>query len=268
MKFIFIAVLFLATTSNAQSIHERLKAPLVGAHRGGNSISGTNNTIEKFLNMIKAGGDIIETDIQPTKDGVLVIFHDAILDDDTNCKGKVSETTYEQIKKCTLKGGKKIDTFEDALIAINGKAILNAEFKGDLSVVVPAIKLAQKYNAYDWVYFQTKAERERYLLARKTDNKIALLYKANNVTELDWIISQRDPYLVVIEMEKDMATPANIKKAHNADKLVSVNSWRYGSLEEYFSAACDKVFKLGIDIAIANNIQSCIGQKKYYKHQP
>ena len=261
---LFFALTLGVSVSNAQSIFERLTPPLVGAHRGGNSIKGTNNTIEKFVNAVKAGTDIIETDLQTTKDGVVVIFHDGEMSDDSNCKGKVADKNYDEIKKCKLKGSKPIGTLEEALKAINGKAIINAEFK-TMEVVVPAIKLVQKYNAYDWVYFQTKSEPEKYQLARSTDNKVALLFKTNTAQDLDWILSLNDQYLVVIEMEQGMAIPANIKKVHDAKKLVSVNSWRYGSMEEHFSAACDKVFKLGIDIAIANNIQGCLKQKKYYK---
>lgn len=262
--FLFFVIAFSVSSSHAQSIFERLTPPLVGAHRGGNSISGTNNTIEKFVNAVKAGTDIIETDLQATKDGVVVIFHDGEMSDDSDCKGTIAEKTYEEVKKCKLKGSKPIGTLEEALIAIQGRAILNAEFK-TMDVVIPAIKLIQKYNAYDWVYFQTKAEPEKYQLARSTDNKVALLFKIKTVADLDWILSLNDQYLVVIEFDQNMVTKENIKKVHAAGKLVSTNSWRYGSLEEFFNAACDKVFKLGVDIAIANNIQSCLKQKKHYK---
>lgn len=260
MKQLIIAALFLFSfNSHAQSIFERLKAPLVGAHQGGYPWKGNNNTIPKFNQAIKDGAAIIEMDVRATKDDVVIVYHD-----DKICSAEVRTLTYEQIKNCSRS---KIETFEDVLIQINGRAIVNAEFKVQ-DVTVPAIKLVQKYAAYDWVYFQTKAERDRYILARKTDNRVALNYKAVNDAELDWALSHNDPYLVVIEMEKDMANPRNLSKAHQAKKLVSVNSWRYGSMEEFFSAACDKVFKLGIDIAIANNISGCVKQKSKYKKQP
>lgn len=255
---IVLFISFNSLNSYAQSIHERLKAPLVGAHQGGYPWKGSNNTIKKFNQAIKDGAAILEMDVRVTKDGIVAVYHD-----DTACKQNVSEMTFAELKNCE----RDTELFEDVLTAVNGRAIVNAEFKIQ-EVAVPAIKLVQKYAAYDWVYFQTKAERERYLLARKTDNRIALNYKAVNDAELDWALSHNDPYLVIIEMEKDMANPKNLKKAHAAGKLVSVNSWRYGSLEEFFSAACDKVFKLGIDIAIANNISGCVRQKSKYKKLP
>lgn len=239
---------------------------MVAAHQGGYPWTGKNNTLPKFEQAIKDGTNIVEMDLQATKDDVVIVYHDTSLNSDTNCKGNVREMSYEQIEKCRYGNGRPIEKFENVLLAINGKAIVNAEFKTQ-EVVVPAIKLVQKLNAYDWVYFQTKPIRERYLLARSTDNQVALNFKAINNSELDWALSQNDPYMIVIEMEKDMATPENIKKVHNANKFVSVNSWRYGSLEELFSAACDKVFKLNIDIAVANRISGCVKQKKYYPKQ-
>lgn len=253
----------MATASNAQSIFERLQPPLVAAHQGGYPWAGKNNTLPKFNQAIVDGTDIVEMDLQVTKDGVVIVYHDTTIDSDTKCKGSISDKTYEQIAQCPYGNGRPIEKFEDVLLNINGRAIVNAEFKTQ-EVVVPAIKLIQKLNAYDWVYFQTKSIRERYQLARATDNQVALNYKAVNDTELDWALAQNDPYMVVIEMEKNMATPLNILKVHNAAKFVSVNSWRYGSLEEFFSAACGKVFKLKIDIAVANRISGCVKQKKYY----
>lgn len=257
-----IALFFFAISiqAQAQSIHERLKPPLVAAHQGGYPWKGDNNTLPKFFAAIADGANIVETDLQLTKDGVVIVFHDDDLKGNTGCKGLIGTKTYEEITRCPYDNGKPIETFEKVLQQINGKAIVNAEFKTQV-VAVPAIQLVQKYAAYDWVYFQTKADRARYLLARQTDNKVALNFKAKDNKELDWALSHNDPYLVIIEMEKDMATPANIQKTHAANKLVSVNSWRYGSMEELFSAACDKVYALGIDIAVANNISSCVSQK-------
>jgi glycerophosphoryl diester phosphodiesterase len=47
---------------------------IVLAHRGGTD--PTENTIEAIANALKAGTDVIETDIRATKDGVAVLFHD------------------------------------------------------------------------------------------------------------------------------------------------------------------------------------------------
>lgn len=261
MKFL-IAIILFSSTSFAQSIFERLQSPLVAAHMGGYLWTGGSNTLPRFDEAIKDGADIIETDLNLTKDNIPIVMHDTSIRLSLGCSGETSDYTVEELKNDC---GKEFSTFEELLTHTNGRAVINAEFKTQ-AVVVPAIKLIQKYNAYDWVYFQTKAERERYLLARKTDNKVALLYKAKTNEELDWALSHNDPYMVVIEMEKEMATKANILKAHISNKLVSVNSWRYGSLGELMNAACDKVFKSGVDIAVTNNTRDCVKQKEKAIH--
>jgi glycerophosphoryl diester phosphodiesterase len=254
-SFILVSLFLFAPLSYAQSIFERLQPPLVAAHMGGYLWAGGSNTLPQFEEAIKDGADIIETDLHVTKDNVVIVYHDENIKSMT-CYGEVINYTYAEIKNC----GKNPPKFEDMLLQVNGRAIINAEFKTQ-DVVIPAIQLIQKLNAYDWVYFQTKASQTRYELARSTDSKVALLFKAKDNQELNWALSRNDPYLVVIEMEKEMANPENIQKTHAAKKLVSVNSWRYGSLGELMSAACDKVFPLGIDIAVANNTRSCVKQK-------
>jgi glycerophosphoryl diester phosphodiesterase len=259
---IAIGLSFLSLQSFAQSIQERLIPPVVAAHQGGSPWKGKNNTIPKFNAAIKDEANVVEMDLHLTKDNVVVVYHDEELSSDTSCSGKILDKTYAEILKCPYNNGNPIESFENVLRDINGRAVINAEFKIQ-EVVVPAIQLVQKYKAYEWVYFQTKAERDRYLLARQTDNQVALLYKATSNEELDWILSQEDPNLIIVEMEKEMATPENIQKVHNLYKLVSVNSWRYGNItEEFFSASCDKVFKLNIDIAVTNNVSSCVKQKE------
>ena len=47
----------------------------------------------------------METDVQMTKDGVLVCMHDNTLDRTTNFTGRVSDYTWAQLKKAWIDGG-------------------------------------------------------------------------------------------------------------------------------------------------------------------
>ncbi len=44
----------------------------------------------------------IETDVQETKDGVLVLFHDDTLDKKTDAEGKISDYTFDQVRQMNL----------------------------------------------------------------------------------------------------------------------------------------------------------------------
>lgn len=68
---------------------------------GGMGIASTYpmNSFESIANCINLGTDGSEMDIQITKDGVLVAFHDYNLSAKTNLEGVINSLTWEQIKK-------------------------------------------------------------------------------------------------------------------------------------------------------------------------
>ena len=91
----------------------------VAAHRGW-SEKFPENTIEAFVSAIELGVDQLETDIRISKDGELVLMHDATVDRTTDGSGAVNEMTLEELKALDAginKGiefaGCKIPTFSE-----------------------------------------------------------------------------------------------------------------------------------------------------------
>jgi glycerophosphoryl diester phosphodiesterase len=81
------------------------KRPLIIGHRGFSEIA-PENTLPSFRLALKAGADFVELDYQETRDGVAVVFHDAILDRTTDARKrwggrqfKIGEHTAAQIRK-------------------------------------------------------------------------------------------------------------------------------------------------------------------------
>ncbi|MEI6578509.1 MAG: glycerophosphodiester phosphodiesterase family protein [Eubacteriales bacterium] len=119
------------------------------------------NSIPAMQSCIDMGVDIIETDVQRTSDGVIVISHDGKLDRMTNGKGRISEMTYKEIQKYNLKqgrGGKgtgttsyKIPTFIEVLELCCGKIMVNID-KG-MSYKDEIRDLLEKYDSLDNCYF-------------------------------------------------------------------------------------------------------------------
>ena len=72
----------------------------VFSHRGGR-MEFDENTLEAFLASADAGYRGFDTDIRITKDGVLVIAHDATLERCTNGTGVLEEKTLKEIKALT-----------------------------------------------------------------------------------------------------------------------------------------------------------------------
>ncbi len=69
----------------------------VAAHRG-SSATHPENTMEAFAAAVAAGVDQLETDVRITKDGELVLIHDATLDRTTNGSGDVKDYTLTELK--------------------------------------------------------------------------------------------------------------------------------------------------------------------------
>ena len=70
----------------------------VAAHRGWSS-GYPENTMASMKAALEIGVDQLETDIRVTKDGELVLIHDASVDRTTNGTGAVIDFTLEELKK-------------------------------------------------------------------------------------------------------------------------------------------------------------------------
>ena len=94
-----------------------MKSFITYAHRGASEYC-PENTFISFYRGVEMGANGIETDVQRTKDGVLVLFHDDTLDRVTGAEGAVVDYTYEELSKLLVKKGKladRIPTLDDFL---------------------------------------------------------------------------------------------------------------------------------------------------------
>lgn len=68
------------------------------AHRG-SSVDRPENTLASTLRAIEAGATAVEVDVRTTRDGQLVLSHDATLDRTTDGTGPIGEKTLEEIRR-------------------------------------------------------------------------------------------------------------------------------------------------------------------------
>ena len=71
------------------------------AHRGASEYA-PENTLSSFYLGLMQGANGIETDVQKTKDGVPILFHDETLDRVSNATGKICDFTYEELKTAKI----------------------------------------------------------------------------------------------------------------------------------------------------------------------
>jgi len=83
--------------------------PRIFAHRGlvyeGDGQVVDENTIDSFELALAAGADYLETDLQLTKDGVAVLFHDSDLSRLVGSKKSISSLTHSELKQIRLPFG-------------------------------------------------------------------------------------------------------------------------------------------------------------------
>jgi glycerophosphoryl diester phosphodiesterase len=71
----------------------------------------------------------VELDIRKTKDGRMVVIHDAEVDRTTNGRGPVSGLTLDEVKRLTTWKSEKIPTLEEALDFLDRKVKILVELK-------------------------------------------------------------------------------------------------------------------------------------------
>ena len=105
--------------------------PLSVAHRG-HSIAYPENTLEAYRKAIELGVEMVECDVNITRDGKLVMMHDPTLDRTTNGSGPVSAAIWEEIQRLD-DGGKFKPEFAGARIPSTEETLLLYKETGTLS---------------------------------------------------------------------------------------------------------------------------------------
>ena len=72
--------------------------PLFFAHRGG-ALLAPENTLSAFRRGVALGADALELDIQTTREGEIVVIHDATVDRTTDGRGPVASYTVEELRR-------------------------------------------------------------------------------------------------------------------------------------------------------------------------
>ncbi len=118
------------------------------AHRGASEYA-PENTLMSFYLGLYMGANGIETDVQKTKDNVLVLFHDDTLKRVTGEEGKISDYTFEELKSFTVKNGKledKIISLEEFFDNFASKDLTFAIELKSVGIAKETIEIIKKFN--------------------------------------------------------------------------------------------------------------------------
>ncbi len=86
----------LAPKPEIRSIYFDLDRPMIIAHQGGAGVR-PSNTLVAFQHAMDLGADVLEMDVHLTRDGALVLMHDATVERTTDGSGALAEMTLAQV---------------------------------------------------------------------------------------------------------------------------------------------------------------------------
>lgn len=114
-------------------------APLVIAHRG-DSGHRPENTLASFASALEAGAEVVEFDVQLTRDGHVIVIHDALLDRTTDGRGPVTQLTLRDVRAVSAGyparfgdryQGERVPTLAEALGFVRERCKAMVEIKAD-----------------------------------------------------------------------------------------------------------------------------------------
>ena len=222
--------------------------PVVIAHRGASAYA-PENTLASFYKAIELGAHGIETDLQKTKDGVIVLFHDNVLDKKSDKKGAVADYTWAELREADVGSwfsqqytSERLITFEQFLIFFGRRDLLfDIELKSLFteSEVREIIRLIDEHGArkkttitsFVFDNLETARDVDRnigigYILNRKIDNEV--------IRQLESIDGRQ------LCPRAELITPDHVKLAHHHG--LEVNVWGIWNVE-----IMNDMIALGVD---------------------
>jgi glycerophosphoryl diester phosphodiesterase len=143
--------------------------PIPFAHRGGAS-EHPENTMPAFEHAVGLGYRYLETDAHATADGVLVAFHDGVLDRVTDRSGIIAALPWATVRQARLRGDVGIPLMEDLLTAWPDVRV-NIDLKHEASVA-PLVDVIERTGTHDRVCVASFSGKRLDRFRRLTANRV------------------------------------------------------------------------------------------------
>lgn len=178
-------------------------------HRGARAYE-PENTLRSFKKALELGVDAVELDVRRTKDGEIVVVHDARVDRTTNGRGLVSELTLKETKQLVTEKGEKIPTLGEALDFLDRKVKILIELK-ETDLEDRVLSLVHK-----------KGLEKNVIIVSFLEEALRKVRELNDEIETGLIYARhKNPVRAALELRANYLLPlyrfthtANVKKAH------------------------------------------------------
>jgi glycerophosphoryl diester phosphodiesterase len=231
------------------------------AHRGGATYEPNlhrENSMHAFKEAVALGYSYLETDVHATRDGVLLAFHDRVLDRVTDHRGAIADLSYAEISEARIHGIDPIPRLSE-LLAEFPDARFNVDAKSPAAVALLAEAIAE-FDAYDRVCVCSFGIRRLYELRRRLGCRVPSAASALGIAAnrfLPWMTWALDTPAPVLQMpisvpmfggELTVLTSALVDAAHRVGKKVQI--WTVDdseTMERLIDAGVDGIFTDRID---------------------
>jgi glycerophosphoryl diester phosphodiesterase len=231
------------------------------AHRGGATYVPNlyrENSLHAFKEAVALGYRYLETDVHATRDGVLLAFHDRVLDRVTDRTGAIAALTYSEVAEARIHGLDPIPRFSELLVEFPDSRF-NVDVKSPRAVALLAATIAE-HEAYDRVCVASFGLRRLYELRRRLGWRVpsaasTLGVAANRFLPwVTWALNSPAPVLQiplslsVVGRRLSVLTPALVEAAHRAGKKVQI--WTVDDseiMERLIDAGVDGIFTDRVD---------------------
>lgn len=231
------------------------------AHRGGATYEPNRyreNSLHAFKEAVALGYRFLETDVHATRDGVLLAFHDRVLDRVTDRTGAVAALTYAEIAEARIHGIDPIPRLSELLVEFPD-ARFNVDVKSPQAVALLA-ETIEEYEAYDRICVASFGIRRLYELRRLLGWRVpsaasSLGVAANRFLPwVTWALNTPAPVLQIpislpmLHRQLTVVTPALVDAVHRAGKKVQI--WTVDdseTMERLIDAGVDGIFTDRVD---------------------
>jgi glycerophosphoryl diester phosphodiesterase len=246
------------------------------AHRGGAlhpEIPGAENTLHAFRHAVALGYHYLETDVHATSDGVLLAFHDAVLDRVTDSIGELSRLTADEVRTARIGGTHAVPSMAELL-----EEFPDCRFNIDLkssTAVQPLAELVHHTRSHDRVLIGSFSQRRLDQFRRATGGRVATSAAPSEVALFLALPSGRAARLATRGRVAALQVPHRrghlpivtrslVRRAHAAGAHVHV--WTVDS-----PAEMDELLDLGVDGLITDRtdvLKQVLVRRKQWRDHP
>ena len=261
-----IFMYFLISGLNIINLQKTVYEPTtkIIAHRGFME-KGVENTLSSLIASAEAGADMVEIDIQQTKDGKFIVFHDASLTRLAGKKESVYQMTQAELMEVTVHSGQLSDTIPSLEQMLEKSRELNIQLLIEIKthgyetddMLQRLIAMLDQYKALDVHYIQS-LEMDIAIQIKEMEPrlKVGVVYALNlgalPKTDLDFIA-----------IEQYFVTERLIEQAKQQEKQLfvwTVNDTR--GLQKYLEQNIDGIITNYPDET--NNLREVLNEDQYF----